>query len=166
MDTDDLRLQLGLLRFCDTLPPDAVAEMATAARLADFAPGTVLFREGGKNGDLHLIVEGRVALEMNVPGRGKITILTLGTGDLVGWSALIGSGGMTTTAVALEATRTIAFAGPTLLAVCQRNHSVGYQLMRRLANSLAGRLTATRLQLLDLFHDEAPAINTQREAPT
>lgn len=165
METDDLRSELGSLRFCETLPADAVAEMATAARSVDFAPGTVLFREGDKSRELFLIVEGRIALEMTVPGRGEITILTLGAGDLVGWSALIGSEGMTTMAITVDETRAIAFDGTALLDLCQGNHSVGYQLMGRLAAALAGRLTATRLQLLDLFHNESPQIDHERGTP-
>jgi hypothetical protein len=34
---------------------------------------------------------------------------------------------------------------------CDEDHSLGYYVMRRLANVVAGRLLTTRLQLLDMF---------------
>ena len=35
--------------------------------------------------------------------------------------------------------------------VCDEDHDLGYLVMRRLANVVAGRLLVTRLQLLDMF---------------
>ena len=103
--------------------------------------------------DIRHYVQGRVALEMNVPARGPVPILSLGPGDLVGWSALIGGGRMTATARATEDSEVVACAAKPLLEVCGRNAEVGYVLMRQLAVALSMRLVATRLQLLDLFGD-------------
>lgn len=153
------------IQFTAEMHVSAVQRFADIAVLRPFARGTVLFREGSRNGDLFLLRSGRVMLEMNVPGRGKLPILTLGPGDMVAWSALLGGGEMTCTAVTLDDIEAIVVSGDRLLELCDQDHEFGYHLMRRMAAALSRRLLATRLQLLDLFGDVAPAIRTDLAAP-
>jgi CRP-like cAMP-binding protein len=100
---------------------------------------------------MFLVESGHVALDMHVPGRGPVRILTVGEGELLGWSALLQDGPMTCAATALESTRLIAIPGAGLAALCEANQEIGYRVMRQMARALAQRLVATRLQLLDLF---------------
>lgn len=67
---------------------------------------------------------------------------------------------MTSTAVALQPVKTIAFDGDALRQLCERNHEIGYYVMRQLETALSHRLVATRLQLLDLFADQVPVVDT------
>jgi len=161
---DGLRLGeiLRELSFTSSLSDSARARIGEIATLACFPVGSVLFREGGGNPNFFLIREGRVGLDMNVPGRGPVRILTLGPGDMVGWSALIGSGEMTTSAMALENTEVIVCPGKKLMELSASNHEIGYQFMNRVAMALAHRLTSTRLQLLDLFEDPPPVLSAMR----
>ena len=151
MEQQQLRQLLERLAFSADLPPDVLSELAAVSLLQRYAAGEVLFREGSRNDVLYLIAAGRIALDMDVPGRGKTRVLSLGPGDMVGWSALIGQGLMTTSAVTLDDSEVVAVSGQRLLEFCDRNPEVGYHLMRRTAVALSKRLLATRLQLLDLF---------------
>lgn len=159
MDGPQLGKILGELRFASPLSDAALEQIGEIASLECFASGAVLFREGVMNPNLYLIRQGRVALDMNVPGRGPVRILTLGPGDMAAWSAMIGSGEMTTSATAIENSEVIVCQGKKLLELSEANHEFGYQLMNRVAAALADRLTATRLQLLDLFSDPPPALS-------
>jgi CRP-like cAMP-binding protein len=140
------------------LSPAFLEELATAARLVDLAGGQLLFREGTHNNELFLIDRGSIGLDMHVPGRGTTRILTLGAGEIVAWSAILGDGRMTTSALALEPSRLLALPAETLRAACAREPQLGYRFMQAMAQAVARRLTATRLQLLDLFASEAPAL--------
>jgi len=144
-------------RFLDSvgIDPSCRDDLASRMSFRDVAEGTILFRENSVRDDLLLVVSGRVALEMNVPGRGSVRILSLGDGDLVGWSAVLAKGVMTTSAVALAQTRLAVFSATEIKALCDRRPEIGYPLMRHIAQSLANRLVATRLQLLDLFGGRA-----------
>ena len=154
MEKHDLAELLGKLRFSATLPEDLLERLATAATLRSFPAGTMLFREGSRNDEFLIVTIGRVALDMNVPGRGNTRILSLGPGDMIAWSALLGDRRrMTTSATAMEDTQAVSISADEVLAVCERNHTFGYFLMRQVAEALAERLVATRLQLLDLFAD-------------
>lgn len=148
---------LGELGFTADLPEKVVEELAAVSAVVDFPAGTTIFQEGAKNPFLYVVERGHVGLDMHVPGRGRVRILSVGPGEMLAWSALLGNGVMTVSAVALEDTHAIAASGPKLLELCGRNHEVGYQLMSQMAKSLAQRLVATRLQLLDLFAEPAGA---------
>ena len=136
----------------------ALARIAALGELRKFPAATLLFREGAQNDKLMIVSAGRVALDMQVPGRGEVRIISLGPGDMVAWSALLGGGRMTTSAVALEDTQVVAIRASDVLPLCESDPAFGYHLMRQVAQALASRLVATRLQLLDLFADTEPVV--------
>lgn len=153
MDATQLKFVLEGLHFSAALPPDLIERLANGSKVQRTAAGQILFREGSDNDNFYLIRSGRIALEMAVPGRGRIRILTVGPGDMVGWSSLLVRGRMTATAIAVEETELVVAAGEDLRNLCQTNHEFGFYLMQRMADALSRRLVATRLQLLDLFAD-------------
>ncbi len=154
-----LRQKLKDISFSASLPEHVLRQIAAASKITDFPAGAVMFREGDENHNLYLICSGSVALEMSAPDLGCVRVLTLGAGDMVAWSAMLGRGEMSTTAVIDEDTQAISISAPHLLEICEEHQEVGFQIMRRMAQSLCRRLVATRLQLLDLFSDETAAVN-------
>jgi CRP-like cAMP-binding protein len=98
-------------------------------------------------------VEGRVSLGMRFGGHREVLVLTVGHGDLVGWTALLG-GTWTATARVVERATIVRLPGAELAALCEREHDIGYALMKRLFAAMALRLHDTRLQLLDMFGKE------------
>lgn len=93
---------------------------------------------------------------MSAPGRGPVHILTIGPGEIAGWSSFLKQGKNTASAVSLEDTEVIAAPADKLRELSEANHEFGFHLMQGMASALSKRLLATRLQLLDLFAD-APA---------
>jgi CRP-like cAMP-binding protein len=145
------------LNFAADLPEQVLDELAPVAAVVEFAAGEAIFQEGAENHFLYVVERGRVGLDMYVPGRGRTRVLSLGPGDVLAWSALLGDGVMTVSATALENTRAIALPGRRMLELCSANHEIGFCLMHRMAMALAQRLVATRLQLLDLFAEPTSA---------
>jgi CRP/FNR family cyclic AMP-dependent transcriptional regulator len=136
------------------LSADQIEKIVDASRILDLETGQFLFREGQSNPYLYVMLDGQIDLVMQVRHRGSQRILSLGKGDLVAWSALLGSGVMTCSALCIRKARLVAIDARIVLEHMNRDHEFGYHFMRLLAMALAQRLTATRLQLLDLF---APA---------
>lgn len=157
MEVYQLKFVLEELRFSANMPRNVLDELAATSNVQQLPGGTVLFREGGTSENLYLIRDGRIALEMNVPGRGAVRILTVGPGEMVGWSSLLDGGKMTANAVAAEDTDLVVAPANKLRELCEANREFGYHLMHQMADALSKRLVATRLQLLDLFAD-APAV--------
>lgn len=142
---------LRRLRFADGLPEPALARLAEISVLRAFRAGDILFREGAAEHNLFFVITGNVALDMFVPGRGAVRMLTIGSGEVLGWSAVIGGGVMTATATAIDDGQLVSIAASELRSLCDSDHELGYQVMQRMAVALSKRLVATRLQLLDLF---------------
>lgn len=159
MDKKVLAQVLRKLRFTAELPDPVLERLAAAATVRGYPRGTHLFHEQRDNQHLMIVWLGRVALDMQVPGHESIRILTAGPGDVIGWSALLSNGKMTTSATALEDTQIVAFAATELQAACESNHSFGYFLMNKVAVSLTERLLDTRKQLIDMItFDQAVAL--------
>jgi CRP-like cAMP-binding protein len=127
-------------------------QLADISRYATVAAGTVLFAEGQLHTDIHFVESGTIALEMVTRQCGKQRILTVGEGDLLAWSALLGDGRMTATAIATTDASMITLSGECLQKLCDSDRDVGYVVMQSVARMISRRLLATRLQLLDLFH--------------
>ena len=153
-----IETELRELAFAAEWPEGLIAEIAKLAERTSCHAGTVIFREGETDERIHFVVNGLVALEMSVPARGSVRLITISNGELLGWSPLVGNREMTATATAIEDTNLLTLPGPALLSLCDRNHEIGFAVMRRLAWALSRRLTATRLQLLDLFSHSAPNV--------
>ncbi len=134
------------------LDPPHFQKLVEISTEFEWEEGDLLFREGDQADFLYLILEGQVALEIYVQGQGRITILTLGSNEIFGWSAVLPvAGTRTSSARAMRPTRAIAFDSQALRQACDEDHDLGYHVYRRLTNVVAGRLSATRLQLLDMY---------------
>ena len=130
--------------------------MVKIGKIFNFEPGQVIFHEGDKEDYLYVVLEGRVAIEMTIPGRGRVRILTADSMDVVGWSSVTPVVRQRTAgARAVLPSRLAAFDARELYILCEEDHDFGYYVMRRLANVVAGRLMTTRLQLLDMFANPA-----------
>jgi CRP-like cAMP-binding protein len=154
---------LHRIRFLDGVADEDLHRIASVARLQNFQPGAVLFRQGDRLTQIFLVAEGNVALEVGVPGHGARRIHTIGAGELLGWSPILDQGPMTATGRALAQTRVVAIDAFQVLALCHQDPNFGFAFMRRTARALAQRLKATRLQLLDVYRAELPVVAGMRE---
>jgi CRP-like cAMP-binding protein len=148
MDKQTLVQSLGELRFLHDLDNDHLMQIADATRMEDVPPGRVLFRQGDVPRDVYLVVSGSVALDLQVEGKSQ-RIMTVGSGEILGWSALLEQTQMTATATATCPTTVARIDTQRLLAICQHNPRFGYELLRRTSLALASRLSAARAMLLD-----------------
>jgi len=87
-------------------------------------------------------------------------VQTLGSGDELGWSAILMGRGKHFQARALENTHTLAFDGGALLAACRKDGSFGFALMYRMLGVVSERLQGTRLQVLDMYSPVAKRAGT------
>lgn len=154
MKPETLLTSLQNIEFTRGLEPRHIEKLAEMAFEATFAEGDLLYNEGDLGDILYLIEEGLVSVETHVPGRGRVTIFTVGPGQLLGWSAFFPHKRKTASSRALKATRAIAISTPQLRQVCRTECDLGYAILWRIAEVIADRLKATRLQLIDIY---APA---------
>jgi CRP/FNR family cyclic AMP-dependent transcriptional regulator len=131
------RVQLALLNDC---------AMAT-----NFKKQQTIFREGEMANRFYLIETGKVVLESS-DGLGKPVIIdTITPGDLLGWSWMFPPYTWQFTARAVEPTAAIFFYGTILREYCEKDHSLGYELLKRMSVVMIKRLQAARKKML-AFH--------------
>lgn len=150
-DQPNLLKLLCETRFAEGLPNEHLQCLCRTSRIVRLKKGEQLFREGTLEDEIFVVTSGHIRLSMSVPGRGDVPFLTVGPGELVGWSGLISDGRMTATAAAAEDSSLIALSGRRLRELCEVQPDLGYVLIKRVAQVLSQRLLSTRLQLLDLF---------------
>lgn len=133
------------------LPDAARARLADLAEMTTYPSGATVIHEGAPVDSLGVVVDGRLALRLNVPGRDVVTILTVEEGDFIGWSALVPPHRATSTIVALEPTTVVTFEGSALRDALDTDPALAAAVLRRVLDAVARRLAATRTQMLDLF---------------
>jgi CRP/FNR family cyclic AMP-dependent transcriptional regulator len=111
-----------------------------------FKEGEIIMKENDPADKFYLIREGTVAIEITR----TVTIQTLHGGDILGWSWLIPPYRYRFNCRAVEKVRAIALDGKCLREKCEKNHDLGYELLKRLTSVFTQRLEATRKQIISL----------------
>ncbi len=117
--------------------------------------GGYVFREGDPADRFFLVRHGAVAVEVHVPGRDSIVVETIREGGLLGWTWLVPPYRALFDARSLELTRLMSLDATCLRGKMEEDHDLGYELHKRFAPVVAERLDATRLQLIDMYGDDA-----------
>ncbi|MDR3389112.1 MAG: Crp/Fnr family transcriptional regulator [Rudaea sp.] len=136
--------------FLAGLPPSDIEKLAALAFEVHFQPEQIIFREGDPSSFFYLILSGHIALEVQTPGR-VLRIQTIGAGEELGWSSLLASVNKQFQARCLEPGAALAFDGAQIVAQCENDMAFGFRLLRKVLATVADRLRATRLQLLDVY---------------
>jgi CRP-like cAMP-binding protein len=150
-DEAELVALLNATWFGANLPPEAQVRLVSIARRYQVPAGTTILTEGQLANELGIVLSGRVSLRTLVPEQGWITILTVEPGDIFGQSAIVSPYRSTSTVVALQPVDALALDGPALRAMLAADHDLAAALYPRVLQAMARRLSATRLQMLDLF---------------
>lgn len=110
--------------------------------------GQYLFHEGGPAERIYLIRNGKIAIRYSTPNHNKpITVQVLSEGDMLGWSWIVPPYRWHFDAVAIERAQVMAIDAHNLKRRCDEDNTLGYRLMSRVAEVLAVRLQAIRVQL-------------------
>jgi CRP-like cAMP-binding protein len=139
-----------IYRVLSELDPQQLKKVLPLTQEMNFEKGSLLFQEGAHSEFLHLIVAGKVALEMNVGDR-MIVVQTAQPGETVGWSAMSEDSITHFQARALSSVKTVAFPGKRLQDACNRDPEMGYALTKQLLALVTERLDATRMQVVDAY---------------
>jgi CRP/FNR family transcriptional regulator, cyclic AMP receptor protein len=139
---ESLATRVALHPFLVGMNRRQLALLTSCAMTVQFNKGQVIFREGDLADRFYLIENGNVTLES-----------TSGPGDaLLGWSWMFPPHTWTFTARASEPTTAIFFYGTTLLEYCEKDHTLGYELLKRMSSMIYQRMQAARSQMLAIHH--------------
>jgi CRP-like cAMP-binding protein len=141
--------------FLAGMEPRHIQLLVGCASNVVFRPDEFIFREGEEANSFYFIRHGKVSIETYVPQKGTVAIQTREEGEILGWSWLVPPYNWHFDARAVELVRAIALDGKCLRDKCEKDHDLGYELMKRFTLIIAERLEATRLQLMDVYGKDA-----------
>ncbi len=151
--------KLDQLNFCKGLSTEYQMRLFSAGVIKAYEPGDRLFFEGQSSKEIYLLADGQVSLENSIPGQEPVGLQTVGPGELLGWSPVLGLGVMTATARAITLCHVLALNADRILAMADEDPKFVLEFMRRVAITLARRLNATRLQLLHACQDTSQVVS-------
>ena len=120
-----------------------------------FKTGQAILREGEFANGFYLIEAGKVALESEIGFGESVLLQTIGAGDLLGWSWMFPPYVWQFTARAVEPTTALFFYAAMLREYCEKDHSLGYELLKRISSVMVTRLQAAHNQMLSV-HSNCP----------
>ncbi len=135
--------------FFAGMSKDHLEVLAANAMRVTYSPGTVIFRKGDPANRFYAIEEGTVSLEASRADAAPAHIQDIGRGDVLGWSWLFPPYIWEFDARAVNAVTAIFFYGTRLREACEKDHELGYELMKRMTAIVINRLQNVRRQLLD-----------------
>lgn len=141
----DVLVDVSLLRkfkIFDELNDRELEQIVKAGKLEDLGPGATLTQAGAPANRLYLIVDGKVTVNVEGPQGKTIGADTLGPGQVLGWSALVGPYIYTASGVTEEKTTVVVFSGSKLREIFEINNHIGYRVLKGMGAVISRRITA------------------------
>ncbi|MEV7885435.1 cyclic nucleotide-binding domain-containing protein [Streptomyces sp. NPDC002817] len=138
-------------KLLTALPPPQRARLMALAQEVSFAEDTRIFEPGGTADRFWVLRSGAVSLDQEVTSLQRVTVASLGSGDLLGWSWLFPPHQWDFGAVAFSPVRAYEFDAAAVLGLCEEDPQLGLTLVRSVAEILAYRLETTRGKLLEQY---------------
>jgi CRP/FNR family transcriptional regulator, cyclic AMP receptor protein len=154
---EPMAMRVALHPFLAGMNRAQLALLTDCAMVLHFNPGELIFREGELANRFYLIESGKVILESTGKSGNRVIIDKVAAGELLGWSWMFPPYVWHFSARAVERTEAIFFYGTILREYCERDHSLGYELFKRMSAVMIKRLQAAREKMVALdWHQAAP----------
>jgi CRP/FNR family cyclic AMP-dependent transcriptional regulator len=147
---EPLATRVALHPFLAGMNHTQLTLLTDCATSRHFNTNQTILREGEFANGFYLVETGKVALESEVRFGESIAIQIIGAGDLLGWSWMFPPYVWQFTARAIEPTTTLFFYAAILREYCEKDHSLGYELLKRISAVMVTRLQAAHDQMLSL----------------
>ncbi|WP_406130928.1 cyclic nucleotide-binding domain-containing protein [Streptomyces sp. NBC_00989] len=144
------------IKLLTALPQTQRERLMELAQEVSFAEDSRIFEADGTADRFWVVRSGAVSLDQRVTAQQRVTVATLGAGDLLGWSWLFPPYKWDFGAEAFSAVRAYEFDAAAVLALCVEDPLLGLSLVRIVAEILAHRLELTRSKLMEHYAIHRP----------
>ena len=148
IETEPIATRVAFHPFLAGMNRAQLALLTDCAIAVHFKTGQIIFREGEMANRFYLIERGKVVLESTGGHGDPVLVDRIGAGDLLGWSWMFSPYVWHFTARAAEPTDAIFFYGTILREYCEKDHSLGFELFKRMSAVMLKRLQAARQKLM------------------
>jgi CRP-like cAMP-binding protein len=151
MNDNSLTKKLQGIRFLHGIDPAHLQQIASVSEVCEYDTQDILFHEGEEAEYVYLVVTGKIVLELCPSTIYQKDLLSVGPGEMLGWSSFVEQRNYASTGVVVVPTQLIRIEGKHLRAICDRDPEFGYEFMHRIMRALAKRLTVTWSQLANVY---------------
>lgn len=130
------------------MKPEHITLAFQEARKRKYKAGELLIRQGEPANEFIIIMKGTVAIEAKEAPAASRSIQVLSPHEMLGWSWLFQPFVWHFQARALIPTEVVVLSGGHLLVAAEKDHTFGYDLMKRVSHLVIERLHYTRRQLV------------------
>ena len=155
IQVEPLSTRIALHPFLAGMNHNQLTLLTDCAVTRHFNTDQIILRDGEFANGFYLIETGKVALD-SVAGSGEsIPIQIVAAGDLLGWSWMFPPYVWLFTARAIEPTTALFFYAAILRECCEKDHSLGFELLKRISAVMVTRLQAAHQQMLSIYSRHA-----------
>lgn len=137
--------------FFKGLPGNVIDALARRATEQKVDAQHLIFGQDDPANHFYLILEGEAAIEIPALAGAPLEIQRLGANAVLGWSWAIPPYRWSFNARALTPARLLSFDGQALLAECEQDPRLGYELVKRFASLMSERLDAARIRIIEEY---------------
>ncbi|MGE5252148.1 MAG: cyclic nucleotide-binding domain-containing protein [Bacteroidota bacterium] len=112
---------------------------------------TVIFHQGDEAVFLYLILEGSAVIQYKPYDSPAITLTRLHSGDVFGWSAVVGNPAYSSSIVSEGPLEAIRMRGTDLVELCHKHPNTGSTILNRLARGVSGRWKDAHVQVKSML---------------
>ena len=142
---------LKRISVLDNLTRPMLEDMRPLAQLNIFGERHVIYEEGQKADHFYMLLTGKVILEVEASEVIMISLEAIKPGYSFGWDALIPGSKYNAYAICVEPCEMIAVPGGKFLEFLDRDHTIGYKFMKRVASILKRRVERRTGQFLKVM---------------
>ena len=157
IQTEPLATRVALHPFLAGINHTQLTLLTDCAVARHFGANQTILREGEFANGFYLVESGNVALESEAGFGESILIQTIAAGDLLGWSWMFPPYVWRFAARAVEPTTALFFYAAILREYCEKDHSLGYELLKRISCVMVTRLQAAHDQIVSLYSNRRVA---------
>jgi CRP/FNR family cyclic AMP-dependent transcriptional regulator len=143
---------LKTLDIFEGLTDRELEEVSRISEIRECPKGTVIFRENEDSESLYLLLQGNVAINIEIGRHQEAIVHSVGAGEAFGWSALVQPYQFTASAMCVNNSRIVVIDRFALRKLIDLDCHMGFVIMEKLAELVSERLRDTRLQLISMLH--------------
>lgn len=143
---------IGSAPLFKNLTPRELSAIAELSRSRTYDAGETVFSEGSYGDEVCILVNGMIRIELTIRGETECaTVQRFTAGQVFGEISLADRRNRSATAECETSCEIVAIPCKDLLDLFEKNHGIGYAVMKNLATVLATRLRKTNSQLISTF---------------
>jgi CRP/FNR family cyclic AMP-dependent transcriptional regulator len=158
--SESVATRIALHPFLAGMTRTQLALLTDCAIATHFKKDQTILREKEMANRFYLLETGKVVVEARATCPAPVLIEKLGPGDLLGWSWMFPPYVWHFSARAVEPTDALFFCGSILREYCERDHSLGFELFKRMSAVMVHRLHLAQQKILAMH------ARTPEDAPT